>query len=109
MEASDLDTILLEGIPLMVGSSNVFSFRWLVDTSQLIVQFKNGAIYEYDDVSEEEAREAFNTYSPGRFVWRQLRDVKPYRQIQEATTQSYRPTVIRPIRKRLHPSPPRER
>lgn len=54
-------------------SSNVAGFSWREADSILIVQYKDGSIYQYEQVHMEEAVSMFQTQSKGGWVWDNLR------------------------------------
>jgi hypothetical protein len=47
----------------------------------LYVQFRNGSLYVYRGVEESVYDDMFSAASPGRFVWRELRDRYPYERL----------------------------
>lgn len=61
-----------------MASSNVKAIRYLWDDQILEVQFKNNSFYEYFQVPEAVFYAFLDYPSPGRFVWRFLRDVYEY-------------------------------
>lgn len=68
-----LDAFLHFGAWLPVSSSNVDEIRYSPDDSTLQIKFKNGNIYQYDDVSVREAENFANSASKGGWVWDELR------------------------------------
>ena len=50
-----------------VTSSNIAAIGYDQETSTLIVEFRNGSIYGYDDVPPETADEMKASDSPGRY------------------------------------------
>lgn len=48
----------------------------------LYITFKNGATYEYDEVSEPTTKALINADSSGKFLWRYIRDKYPYRKVK---------------------------
>lgn len=63
----------LGGEWLPVVSSNVEAIHWIADEEKLEIEFKNGAFYEYANVTEDEARDFATARSPGGWVWDHLR------------------------------------
>ncbi len=55
------------------SSSNVAMMRFLEEHQTLFVGFNNGAIYGYEPVTVQMAREFFNAASKGTWVWDNLR------------------------------------
>lgn len=76
-----LDVVNEAFAPIDVESSHITSVAYIND--QLYVTFYNGSIYEYDDVSEDEANAMMDASSKGKFMWRNIRTTKPYRQVSE--------------------------
>ena len=74
----DADDWMAEGVWVNVKSSNVSSIQYWWDSKSLFVQFKSGATYVYAPVPPAVAKAMFNAASPGKFVWRRLRDRFPY-------------------------------
>lgn len=67
--------------PIDVESSHITSVAYIND--KLYVSFYDGAIYEYDDVTEDEANQMLDASSKGKFMWRNIRNTKPYRRVSE--------------------------
>lgn len=67
--------------PIEVESSHITSVAYIND--KLYVTFYTGKIYEYDDVTEDEATQMMDASSKGRFMWRNIRQTKPYREVHE--------------------------
>lgn len=74
--------------PLFVNSSNVVLFQYFKDVQKLLVEFKGGKSYLYDNVSKTEAIEFATAQSKGGAVWDLLRvrgsrtaHKKPYRRV----------------------------
>lgn len=69
---------------LFVSSSNVHSF-WYEDkgdgTGTLTIEFNNGAEYEYYYVPYIVAKYFTVAPSYGRFVWKNIRGIYPYRRV----------------------------
>ena len=76
----DLMTLIQEAIEeTEVDSSHIQSIEH--NGENLYVHFKNGAIYEYDGVTEQMAQRMLNAPSKGRFLWAYIRDKYPYRKV----------------------------
>jgi hypothetical protein len=96
-EGDFVDDWVHSGTWLHTASSNVEAIRYLYDDKILEVEFKNGSYYQYFDVPPDVARGMYLTDSPGRFVWRQLRDVFNYGKITSVSMPKRRgSTVVRP-------------
>ena len=75
------DAWLHSGEWVLVRSSNVAAIAYRFKPKQLLVQFLDGSVYEYDLVPPRTAKDMFGATSMGRFVWRRLRDKYPYRKV----------------------------
>ena len=64
---------IYDGKVLPVHSTNVTFAQYLHGKEQMIVGFKNGAVYRYSNVSEGEAIEFAQAQSKGLWVWDRLR------------------------------------
>jgi hypothetical protein len=67
---------------VQVHSTNVKRIKYNQKQKHLFIEFKNNAVYRYDDVPIEVAVDFFNSSSMGRFVWRRLRDRFAYERIE---------------------------
>lgn len=76
-------------------SSNVMSIRYLYYDNDLFVNFLSGGRYVYHEVPPEIAAAMYVTTSPGRFVWRVLRDIYPYEVLQRGVRTRTDPTKWR--------------
>lgn len=76
-----LDIINEAFAPIDVESSHITSVAYIND--MLYVTFYNGTIYEYDDVTEDDANAMLSAGSKGKFLWQNIRNSKPYRQVSE--------------------------
>jgi hypothetical protein len=99
---------IYDGELIHLASSNVHTMRYdRGDTrggnTRLFLTFKDGSVYQYSDVPFSVVMDEYNTDSPGRGVWRWLREgTKPYkskyngRKIGEVslTKKESKPTVI---------------
>ncbi len=82
MDLRDTLKVLEEAFsPVDVDSSHITSVAYIND--KLYVTFYNGSIYEYDDTSEDEAEAMLRADSKGKFMWRNIRMTKPYREVSE--------------------------
>lgn len=70
---------LLEAIRERVDSSNIYSIGW--EDNILEVEFRSGAVYEYEDVSEQVFDDFRDAESKGKFFWRNIRFAYNYRRI----------------------------
>lgn len=68
-----LDAFLHFGVWLPVTSSNVQEIHYDSNTFALQIRFKNGGLYQYEDVSVREAESFAKAASPGGWVWDNLR------------------------------------
>lgn len=85
----EVERFLYRGAVLSVVSSNVDHVEWDHRTSQLIVTYRNGSQYAYENISEGEARSFAEAPSKGTWVWNFLRikgtkhgHKKPYRRLR---------------------------
>lgn len=62
-----------EAEPFFVHSSNVNMFQYFLSSKILLVEFKKGSTYKYDNVTENEAVSFFVAQSKGAAVWSILR------------------------------------
>lgn len=64
----------------------------------LYITFKNGAIYEYDNVPESLTRSMLKQDSKGKFLWRYIRDKYPYRKVKTIPVKKYdsNPDEVKP-------------
>lgn len=74
---------------LHVHSSNVATAQYLIDQQKLILSFHNGGVYEYGNVTEQEAINFAQALSKGKWNWDNIRvrgsrtaHKKPYRKIK---------------------------
>ena len=74
-----IDMITEAIAPVNVISSHIGTIEHTGD--HLYVTFKNGDIYEYDDVDEDLAKEMLRSESKGKFFWRYIRNDVPYRKV----------------------------
>lgn len=74
-----LDILNEDFSPVDVESSHITSVAYV--NNHLYVTFWNGAIYEYDDVTEDDAEQMLSAESKGKFMWRNIRMTKPYREV----------------------------
>lgn len=95
---------LLSGDPIKAASSNVEEFWWVwngpTGTGQtynpvLFVRFLSGDMGYYRGVPLSVAVAFIETDSPGRFVWRSLRDVYPWVRLKAGTGERKPPQVVR--------------
>lgn len=68
-----IDAFLHFGQWLPVESTNVKALQYNPEKSELIVEFLNGGIYQYQNVSIREAESFARAYSKGGWVWDHLR------------------------------------
>ena len=79
----------MEGEPLFVHSTNVAMAQYFPDANKLMVEFKGGGAYMYDDISPDDAWNFLHAASKGAFVWDVLRirgtvhgHKKPFRKVK---------------------------
>ena len=79
----------MEGVPIHVHSSNVAVAQYFPDANKLLLEFKNGASYMYDDIDENMAWDFLHAVSKGSWTWDKLRirgtkygHKKPYRKVR---------------------------
>jgi hypothetical protein len=76
---ADLDPSLsaeerfLAGEPIDPGSSYAREYSWLKDTQTLLVRHDDGQTWSYTPVTEEMARDLYQTPSKGSWCWDHLR------------------------------------
>ena len=76
----ELMTLIQEAIEnTEVDSSHIQSIEH--NGENLYVHFLNGAIYEYDGVTEQMAQRMLNAPSKGKFLWAYIRDKYPYQKV----------------------------
>lgn len=73
LSSDQLDDFLHFGEWLPVQSSNVAAAQYDGETEQLTVEFKDGSLYQYQQISRAEARSFAMAGSKGGWVWDQLR------------------------------------
>jgi hypothetical protein len=94
-EDDEIGNFLLSGTWLQAASSNVEAWRYEWGAQVLEVEFKDGSVYNYYDVPPGVARAFYNSDSPGRFVWRSLRDQYDYVRLFGPSRERTKPTVVR--------------
>lgn len=69
------ESILLAGLPVHMGSTNVQEiwYNWQGEFPKLFVRFLDGSLYSYNDCTLTMAVGMVETMSPGRYVWNVLR------------------------------------
>lgn len=67
--------------PIDVESSHITAVAYIND--KLYVSFYDGSVYEYDDVTEDEATQMLNSPSKGGFMWQNIRRTRPYRKVHD--------------------------
>lgn len=89
ISAGDVEKFLNDEFILRVHSSNVSTLQYFRKTSQLQVEYRDNALYEYDSVNVNEAMSMANAQSKGRAGWEILRVLgsrtahkKPFRRIR---------------------------
>lgn len=70
-------TVLVE-----VNSSNVFAVGYDHDLKVLIVQFKDGSVYEYEAVEEAVHDQMMAADSKGGFLHREIKGKYTYRKVE---------------------------
>lgn len=73
LSSDQLDDFLHFGEWLPVQSSNVAAAQYDGETEQMTVEFKDGSLYQYQQISLVEARSFAQAGSKGGWVWDQLR------------------------------------
>jgi hypothetical protein len=92
-----LEEAVFSGDWLRLISTNVEAMRYDLTDLELQVEFKSRAVYRYEGVPPHVALSFYTTDSPGRFVWRRLRDKFPYERIELPYGERRAPTVLREI------------
>lgn len=87
--ASEVERFINDEYILKVHSTNVRTFQYFKERQQLHVEYKDSALYEYDNVSVQEAIQMAQAQSKGHETWVILRILgsrtghkKPFRQIR---------------------------
>lgn len=62
-------------------SANINRISYYPDTKTLEVKFKNGAVYQYEEVSEKTWEDARKAESIGRFMSQNIKGVYSYRKL----------------------------
>tara|TARA_Y100000590_G_C14828299_1_gene679079 strand:+ start:284 stop:490 length:207 start_codon:yes stop_codon:yes gene_type:complete len=62
-----------------VESSTIFSIAY--ENGILEIKFLNGSLYQYYHTSKELFENMLNAESKGRFLWRNIRDVYPFKRV----------------------------
>jgi hypothetical protein len=81
------EQFIYDGNTLTLVSSNVHQIRYergdeRANNTWLDVAFKDGSVYRFDDVPFNTVMQMVDSDSPGRFVWRWLREgVPPYKSL----------------------------
>jgi hypothetical protein len=65
-----------------VSSSNIVSIGYEADTQTLEVEFRDGAVYEYEGVPPGVHSEFMGAASQGAYLHRHIRDRYPYRRVR---------------------------
>lgn len=68
---------------LQIDSSNLYAVQYDKKKKILYVEFRNGAVWQYEKVTEREANELEAAESQGRYFIYRIRSVKPQQRIQE--------------------------
>lgn len=63
------------------NSSQLDSGKYSDVTKKLIIKFKNGAMYEYDNVTMQEWNDLKNAASQGRYFNERIKNVKTFRKL----------------------------
>lgn len=90
LSADEVEAFVYFGAWLPVQSTNVKVAQYDGGKEQLLVEFLNGSLYLYSNVSEQEALEFARAFSKGKWVWSNLRGrglppgqhLKPYQQLR---------------------------
>ena len=87
--SSEVEDYIYNNQPLFVNSSNVSMIQYFPESSQLMIEYKDGAAYLYDQISQDEALRFATVQSKGSEVWDALRvrgtvygARKPYRKLR---------------------------
>lgn len=93
----DVDGFLNDGDLLRVHSSNVASAQYHKEVQKMTIEFLNGGVYLYSEISRNDAEEFVIYASKGDFVWSELRvrgtacgHKKPYICIRKGITKTGR-------------------
>tara|TARA_Y100001960_G_scaffold132167_1_gene140380 strand:- start:930 stop:1136 length:207 start_codon:yes stop_codon:yes gene_type:complete len=64
---------------IKVLSSNIDSIGY--ENGTLEIRFLNGSLYQYYHTSKELFENMLNAESKGKFLWRNIRDVYPFKRV----------------------------
>ena len=70
----------------MVESSNINSVEYNDVSKSLLLEFKSGAFYEYDDVDSKTVEDMVSAESVGRFFNKNVKGVFNYRKVENLQT-----------------------
>lgn len=88
MNRHELAKAIYEAIaPTDVESSHLQTIEH--NGKDLYITFKNGSIYEYDNVPEALVRQMLKVDSKGKFLWRYVRDKFAYRKVKTINQQKH--------------------
>lgn len=73
LPAEAVENFVYNQEPLFVHSTNVRMMQYFIEERYLLVEFRDGDTYKYNDVTEDEAIKAAKQESKGGFVWDVLR------------------------------------
>lgn len=89
LQPSEVEEFVYKERILYVHSSNVNTAQYFIDTQKLILTYLNGGVYEYGNISEQEAINFAQAFSKGKWTWDSLRvrgsrtaHKKPFRRIK---------------------------
>jgi hypothetical protein len=89
LTGNEVEDFVFGGVAILVHSSNVSQLQYDYKKNVLTVAFKNGSVYEYDNVTPPEAVRFIQATSKGGSVWDLLRvrgsrtgHQKPFRKIR---------------------------
>lgn len=73
LTGSEVEDFVYEATPMIVHSTNVNMLQFFIDAGKLVVEYKDGSRYTYDNVTEDEAIQFAKAPSKGGAVWDLLR------------------------------------
>jgi len=88
LPGDQVEKFVYEAEPFFVHSTNVQMMQYFIEDQSLLVEFRDGTAYKYENVTEDEAIQAAKAPSKGFFVWDNLRirgtklgHKKPYKKV----------------------------
>jgi len=74
LPGDQVEKFVYEAEPFFVHSTNVQMMQYFIEDQSLLVEFRDGTAYKYENVTEDEAIQAAKAPSKGIWVWSALRN-----------------------------------